>query len=49
MNNDVIGRVAFLGIFGGSGYYKACPKGQHRRRLLTISGFFQIGSLVDLW
>lgn len=49
MNNDVIGRVAFLGIFGAVAITKLAPRANTEEDFSQFQDFFQIGSLVDLW
>lgn len=52
MNNDVIGRVAFLGICGVLGVVaitKLAPRANTEEDFSQFQDFFQIGSLVDLW
>ncbi len=52
MYNDVIGRVAFLGILGVLGAVaitKLAPRANTEEDFSQFQGFFQTGSLVDLW
>jgi hypothetical protein len=52
MKNDVIWRVAFLGILGVLGAMaitKLAPRANTEEDFSQFQDFFQIGSLVDLW